>query len=434
MAATPRLMIAATQSGAGVSSVIGALLLCLLNKGQEPVYFQQGPDLQRSHLNVLAPEHVGCNLDLFLADDGTVRGLLESYTEKGTMALIEAAAPYYDGLNEQSDELSAFDVARVTDTPVILLLEAQSTLTLTAVIEGVKNFRNPQQIAGIILNRCHEDRYEQLLPVLETQSIPILGFIPERSSFGWDARYELDEKGIEALKAMAQQMQETVAIDEIVRMARSANPLQENIEDWSNVKDRTVTKQLMIAVPFVWGESFYYRENIDFLAFTGAKIVRFDPLEEAFPEDISGIYLPDMREDDLLLLDSTLRTWQDLQDEEMPCLAFGSGARILQSMLEGNPLELREEGAPSYMTLTARRDSSFSVIGESYRAFGRTLAEEDGDFEYYKPQSSMRWYAGYTQGKKLASEGQMYFPGSHALPLRFLRMAEAYAKNRRTQS
>lgn len=48
---------------------------------------------------------------------------------------------------------SAYDLARLTQTPVILVVNAKgAALSIAAMIEGFKNFRKDVNVAGAVLN------------------------------------------------------------------------------------------------------------------------------------------------------------------------------------------------------------------------------------------------------------------------------------------
>ena len=89
------------------------------------------------------------NLDLFLQGrDGVLRTLCAG---SGDLALLEGAMGFYDGIGGTTEN-SAWALAALTDTPVILVLRPQGqSITLAAQILGMQRFRPQSHIVGLLL-------------------------------------------------------------------------------------------------------------------------------------------------------------------------------------------------------------------------------------------------------------------------------------------
>ncbi len=75
---------------------------------------------------------------------------------------------YYDGLGGVSAAASAWHTADVLDLPVLLVVRPKgASLTLAAQLQGLKAFRTPHHMAGVLLNDCTEMLYKLLAPMLE---------------------------------------------------------------------------------------------------------------------------------------------------------------------------------------------------------------------------------------------------------------------------
>lgn len=87
---------------------------------------------------------------------------------------------YYDGLGGVSAAASAWHTADVLDLPVLLVVRPKgASLTLAAQLQGLKAFRTPHHIAGVLLNDCTEMLYKLLAPMLERETgLPVVGFLP----------------------------------------------------------------------------------------------------------------------------------------------------------------------------------------------------------------------------------------------------------------
>ena len=64
--------------------------------------------------------------------------------------------------------------------PLLVVEPKGQSLTLAAELNGLKNFRTPSHIAGILLNNCTARMHALLAPMLEKETgLPVLGFLPK---------------------------------------------------------------------------------------------------------------------------------------------------------------------------------------------------------------------------------------------------------------
>ena len=163
----PRVMVAAPASSSGKTSLTCALLQAALNRGVDPCAFKCGPDYidPLFHREVLSlPSR---NLDLFFSDEPTVRGLMARAGAGHGLAVLEGCMGFYDGI-AGTERASSWHLARATDTPVVLtVVPGGTSLTLAAVLQGLRSFRAPDMIQGVILNQCSPKLCRHLTPILE---------------------------------------------------------------------------------------------------------------------------------------------------------------------------------------------------------------------------------------------------------------------------
>ena len=98
---------------------------------------------------------------------------------------------YYDGLGGVSATASAWHTADVLDLPVLLVVRPKgASLTLAAQLQGLKAFRTPHHIAGVLLNDCTEMLYKLLAPMLERETgLPVVGFLPPMPDAAIESRH-----------------------------------------------------------------------------------------------------------------------------------------------------------------------------------------------------------------------------------------------------
>ena len=150
----PRILLAAPSSGSGKTLVTCGILKSLLNRGITVSSFKCGPDYidPMFHGQVLGISSK--NLDTFFTDETATRYLLGKEARHSQLSVMEGVMGYYDGIAGTSTQASAYDLARVTDTPVILIVDARGmSVSITAQIKGFLDYRPDSRIAGAILNR-----------------------------------------------------------------------------------------------------------------------------------------------------------------------------------------------------------------------------------------------------------------------------------------
>ena len=291
----PRVMVAAPASSSGKTSLTCALLQAALNRGVDPCAFKCGPDYidPLFHREVLSlPSR---NLDLFFSDEPTVRGLMARAGAGHGLAVLEGCMGFYDGI-AGTERASSWHLARATDTPVVLtVVPGGTSLTLAAVLQGLRSFQAPDMIQGVILNQCSPKLCRHLTPILERETgLQVLGHIPRMPDCALASRHlglitAAEVEGLqEKILRLAGQMEESVDLDALFAIAASAPPLTASLE---TARPRS-GGGIPIAVARDRAFSFYYEDNLELLEELGAELVEFSPLTSRhLPSGAKGLYL-----------------------------------------------------------------------------------------------------------------------------------------------
>ena len=119
----PRILLAAGASGSGKTLLTCGLLQVLVNRGIKTVSFKCGPDYidPMFHTQVIGTK--SRNLDTFFTGEEITRYLLAKNSADCEIAVMEGVMGFYDGVAGITTRASAYDLARVTDTPVILIVK-----------------------------------------------------------------------------------------------------------------------------------------------------------------------------------------------------------------------------------------------------------------------------------------------------------------------
>ena len=135
---TPRFLLTAPKSGSGKTLVTCGLLAALRKRGLRVSSFKCGPDYidPMFHSRVLGAK--SRNLDTFFTDEETTRYLMKRGAEDTDISVVEGVMGYYDGLGGIDTKASAYDLAAVTKTPAVLIVDTRG-MSLSALAE-IKGF------------------------------------------------------------------------------------------------------------------------------------------------------------------------------------------------------------------------------------------------------------------------------------------------------
>lgn len=444
-------LLAAPRSGSGKTTMTCALLMALKRRGCAPCAFKSGPDYidPMFHRAVLGVE--SRNLDLFFSAPETVRTLYAKGAAGHGAAVCEGAMGFYDGLGGVSDRASAWHLADTLDLPVLLVVEPKGqSLTLAAELNGLKNFRTPSHIAGILLNNCTARMHALLAPMLEKETgLPVLGFLPKLPEAVIGSRH----LGLYTA-AEVENLQQKLAL--------LADAAEEHI-DWPRLlalcekeppalpeKAPQPPARVRIAVAQDEAFCFTYAETLEAFRDAGAEVVFFSPLRDtALPENIGGLYLPggypELHARELSENTSLLREIKQKIESGLPTAAECGGFLYLGQSLtdaEGQswpmagvlPGEAKDAGRLvrfGYAALSADSDSLLFRAGESFpihefhhwdsTANGAALAAK-------KPVGGAEWRCGFVNEHFYAGFPHLYWAGT-PLPQRFAAAAENYRRD-----
>ena len=97
----------------------------------------------------------------------------------------------YDGLGGVCEEGSSYHLAKVTKTPIILVVDAKGMgRSVIPLIAGFLAYDTEHLIRGVILNRMSKSYYEIIKPLIEAElQIRVLGYLAERQQLQIQSRH-----------------------------------------------------------------------------------------------------------------------------------------------------------------------------------------------------------------------------------------------------
>lgn len=340
----PRVMIAAVSSGSGKTTVTCGLLEALKRRGHNPVSYKCGPDYIDPMFHRKVLEIDSLNLDSYFMSEGEIIETLNSYGRN--ISVIEGVMGIYDGLDMMTDRGSCYEIARITNTPIILVVNATgSGRTVASVIKGILSDDTENIIHGIILNRISDRFYDKLLPYLEDEiagirdDVSIIGHLPDSNNIHIDGRHlglalPQEIAGIrDIISKAADLIEANCDVGKIMEISQGAGKSQPIVQ----IK-QTKSPDLKIAVASDEAFCFYYPQNIGFLQKIGFEPAFFSPLKDKrIPEGSDALLLgggyPELHLEELSRNTSMLESIRFAINSGIPSLAECGGFMYLHNVI-----------------------------------------------------------------------------------------------------
>ncbi len=370
-----RLLIAAPKSGSGKTMAVCGLIEVLKRRGLKVSAVKCGPDyidpmFHRSVLGVPSG-----NIDTFFTEEETTRWLLQKRMENADFTVIEGVMGYYDGLGGQSDAASSYEIAKVTKTPVVLVVDGKgASVSLAALIKGITEYRTDSNIRGILLNRVRAAFYPRLKELIEREcKIPVTGFLPEMKELEVPSRHlgltvpeEMNDFSA-WLDKVAAEMEKNVDIDMLLAIGKKAPEI-----GGKGPSIPTLPQKVRIGVARDEAFSFYYAENLELLCEMGAELVEFSPLHDReLPPQLDGLLLgggyPENYARELEQAGEIREAVRKLCEKGIPCLAECGGFLYLQQALESSE---GQSAAENQAMAGMQTDTGNQIAAESFRMAG----------------------------------------------------------------
>ena len=426
----PRILLAAGSSGSGKTLITCGLLEALVERGLKTASFKCGPDYidPMFHSRVIGTK--SRNLDTFFTGSEVTKYLLTRNARDCEIAVMEGVMGFYDGVAGTTTTASAYDLAKVTDTPVILIVNSRGmSVSLAAYVKGFLEYKKDSHIKGVIFNQMSPMLYPRMKKLLEEElGVAVLGYVPKVE----DCVIESRHLGL-------------VLPDEIPE-------LKDRLHKLAGVLDFRLSEPVRIGVAEDEAFCFFYADNFRLLGEMGAEIVPFSPMEDKqLPDDLDGLLLyggyPELNGKKL----EQNTTMKDMIREKlkagMPCMAECGGFMYLHEEMEGMDGNFYQMAGVipgkayrtpklsrfGYVTLTQKKPA----LG--MEDFGEIPAHEfhyfdsencGGDFHAAKPESKRGWDCIHGTDTMLAGFPHLYYYGNPEVPKAFLKKCLAYKKQR----
>lgn len=350
-----KILIGAPKSASGKTLVTCGLLNLLKKKNIDLISYKCGPDYidPMFHRKVLGIN--GGNLDSFFQTEEMIK---EAVTEaKAEAIVIEGVMGLYDGMELSSKKASAYDIARITDTPIVLLVDGKGAgRTLISIIKGLLLDDEYKLIKAIIINKMSKQYFDKLVSVMQNElsssgfNVDIIGCIPVIKDINIDSRHlglkmpnEIEDIN-KQIDIVSDKINECCDIDRLMQIMANAGELKtakKEISKYSSFIEGYESQNngnVNLAVAYDEAFCFYYKENFELLQKKAVNLVFFSPLhDEQLPDNIDGLLLgggyPENYLKELSLNKAMLMSIKKWIEEDRPCLAECGGFIYLHDLV-----------------------------------------------------------------------------------------------------
>ena len=473
-----RVMIAAPKSGSGKTTVTCGLLWTLKEMGLNPVSFKCGPDYIDPMFHKTAIGVSSKNLDTFFTDEETTLRLMLDGRQDGDFAVLEGVMGLYDGLGGVREEGSSYHLAKVTKTPIILVVDAKGMgRSVISLIAGFLSYDTEKLIKGVILNRTSKSFYEIIAPLIEEElGIRTFGYVPDKPEFKLESRHlgltlPGEVSGVrEKLELISNQLRESLSVDNIINvgMVEPGTLTATMVEPGTLAEPGTTMPSVsaptlavpgsckvpgsatpVIAVACDNAFCFYYDDNLSLLKKHGAVIKYFSPIsDKKLPDNTSAILIgggyPEMFLKELSENTSMLDEIRKAYNLGMPIIAECGGFMYLHDSIsdkEGTSYKMtgiipggcvykNKSVRFGYIELTPSGDDTWlkkiSVKGHEFHYYD---CDENGDdFTAVKPVTGKKYPCIINRDNLMAGFPHLYYPSDERIAETIVKKASEYGK------
>ncbi|MBC7765738.1 MAG: cobyrinate a,c-diamide synthase [Hyphomonadaceae bacterium] len=439
----PRIMIAGTNSGCGKTTAVLGILSALVQKGVSVQPFKAGPDYIDPMFHKAVTGRASRNLDSFLCTPETVRHLFLSAASSCDISVIEGVMGLFDGVGGNTSQASSADIAKITQTPVILVVDVKGmSLSLAAMINGFNNFDPSLRLAGVLLNGVKTPMHYAMLKAIveENTTVPVVGYLQKDDRFTLADRHlglvpseEVD--GLhDKLQALGESVLQTVDMAMLQAIATQAKPL--TAPTITPVKPLSKTVRIGIARDKAF--NFYYQDNLDLLEQMGVQLIPFSPLQDKqLPHALDGVYIgggyPELFTHELSQNTAMRQDILKKAQAGLPMYAECGGFLYLSKSLAGQPMVgiLNAVGEMTtslqhfgYCEVTLTENCAFGQAGDRIKAhefhYAKSTFETTPNYVSTVQKGTRQWAGHYQKYKVIAGYPHLHFWGNRAFLEHFL--------------
>lgn len=418
-----RILLAGTGSGCGKTTASLLIMAALTQAGRSVAPYKVGPDYIDPGFHRLICGRPSHNLDTHLMAESTILRLLDHDAD---VAVIEGVMGYYDGLDPRSLHTSTWELARMTRTPVLLVVDASGgAASVAAQVKGFQCLREDSGLAGVLVNRVSGEHHYRMVEeaVKYYTGLPCAGYLLKNTSLALNSRHlglipavevpDVRQRVIDA----ARQAKDTLDLPMLLSLAAQAPALDAP----PSVPPPSWPLRMGVAMDEAF--HFYYEANLDYLRKMGMTLVPFSPLHDGgLPQGLDALYIgggfPEVFAETLSGNAPMLRALRTALEGGLPCYAECGGLMYLSAAIDGHPMvgflpaacrmtgRLQRFG---YVTVEDRTGLTFPAH-EFHHAAVEPLAGARYAYTVRKARDpAQSWPCGFERGHTLGAFAHVHF-------------------------
>ena len=286
----PRLIIAATQSGCGKTTITVGLLAALKNRGLNVQAYKVGPDYIDTGWHTLALGKPSHNLDTWLVGADKLQKIFAETSRGADISIVEGVMGLYDG--GRGGVSSTAEISKLLGAPVVLVIDAKSMGTSAAAVAlGFREFDKSVNLAGVILNRLGSDTHEKIIAeALDGLGIKIFGAVRRNDEFRLPERHlglvpTTEHQAGNVPEKICAAVESQVDVDALIELAKNSAAIE------IPARAEKISPTVKIGVARDAAFNFYYGASLGVLERLGAEIVYFSPLDDEHLPAVDGLII-----------------------------------------------------------------------------------------------------------------------------------------------
>ncbi len=277
--------ISAIGSNQGKTILSSALLYHYKNSVRP---YKIGPDFIDPQFHTKISSTPSINLDSFMMNENQVKWIYDKYNDKDT-AIVEGVMGFYDGLDKGC---SAYNITTMLNIPTILIIDGSgSYITLSAIIKGLKEYKQNNTIKGVVFNKLSSQTHYDLIKkqiLQDFDDIFVLGWIKKNLTSLKNTHLGLDLTTLEQIENISKEALEHIDLQLLEQI--STTKIIKNIDYYPF--DSIVPTQKTIAIVYDENFSFLYYDNIVFLKELFQNVIFIDSTkDQIIPNNTDIVYI-----------------------------------------------------------------------------------------------------------------------------------------------
>ncbi len=452
-----RFIIAGTHSGTGKTTITAGIIKALRKRGFEVQPFKVGPDYIDPGYHTLASDRQTRNLDGWMLTREQVQEVMSRNIPRNGIGVVEGVMGLYDGYTADGEEGSTAQIAKITNSPVFLIIDgAKMARSAAAVALGYQTLDPEVPIAGLIFNRLGGERHYNLLKkAVEPLNIPVLGYFPREPEVLLPERHlglvptsEMSSVK-EFINYWGNLAERCLDLDAMGKISEKfpAVPVPEN----TTLPRRFEPARCNLAVARDDSFTFYYPENLELLGARGASIIEVNLLKDSsLPVDCHGLYIgggfPEIFARELSENKSMVESVKEAAQRGMPIYGECGGFMYLTRGIKNfhgryfpltgifpcDSVMTGKRQALGYVAAKTRISNFLTLRGEESRGhefhWSEITRDELKEYVYRFPNKGNR-EDGLLYKNVLGSYVHLHFYSNPVIAERFVKACTRYAQN-----